>query len=187
MSLSKLQELVKDREAWRAAVHEVTKSRTQLSDWATTTIIRHLILNTEIVHYALMKRWVSKEWQLLGFHFYKTDTQATMCVCRKQARSVHAEHSQRTPGGSDPGLLLSALNCFVWWTGTPGFVEDGFPFSGTINSITEGETPESKSPEVHWLCTPSIFLQLTLCTYRIFIYQKIIWKLKRSRYSPLFL
>ena len=32
MSLSKLQEIVKDREAWRAAVHGVTKSQTQLSD-----------------------------------------------------------------------------------------------------------------------------------------------------------
>ena len=32
MSLSKLQELVKDREAWHAAVHEVTQSQTQLSD-----------------------------------------------------------------------------------------------------------------------------------------------------------
>ena len=32
MSLSKLQEVVKDREAWQAAIHGVTKFRTQLSD-----------------------------------------------------------------------------------------------------------------------------------------------------------
>ena len=35
MNLSKLLEIVKDKEAWRAAVHGVTKSRTQLNDWTT--------------------------------------------------------------------------------------------------------------------------------------------------------
>ena len=33
MGLNELRELVTDREAWRAAIHGVTKSRTQLSDW----------------------------------------------------------------------------------------------------------------------------------------------------------
>ena len=32
MSLSKLRDMVKDREVWRTTVHEVTKSQTQLSD-----------------------------------------------------------------------------------------------------------------------------------------------------------
>ena len=36
MSLSKLREIVKDREAWSAGVQGVTKSQTQLSDWRTT-------------------------------------------------------------------------------------------------------------------------------------------------------
>ena len=36
MDMSKLQEMVEDREAWRAAVHGVTKSQTQLRDWTTS-------------------------------------------------------------------------------------------------------------------------------------------------------
>ena len=37
MSLHKLQEMGMDRKAWRAVAHGVAKSRTQLSDWTTTT------------------------------------------------------------------------------------------------------------------------------------------------------
>ena len=49
MSLSKLWEMVKDREAWRTAVHGVVKSQTWLSDWTITTTLQFtywkLILN----------------------------------------------------------------------------------------------------------------------------------------------
>ena len=44
LSLSKLQEIVKDREAWHATVHRVAKSWTQLSNSTTrTTVLKRVI------------------------------------------------------------------------------------------------------------------------------------------------
>ena len=57
MSLSRLREMVKDREAWHAAVHGVAKSRTELSNWATAKPINSLGKETVENHQILVHSW----------------------------------------------------------------------------------------------------------------------------------
>ena len=52
MSLGKLRELVMDREAWRADIHEVAKSRTWLSNW---TELNWILLYLNTYSYSLAK------------------------------------------------------------------------------------------------------------------------------------
>ena len=51
MSLSKLWEIVEDRGAWGAAVHGVTRSQTQLSNWTTSTRMKVRVLQASILSF----------------------------------------------------------------------------------------------------------------------------------------
>ena len=58
VSLSRLQELVMDREAWRAVIHGVAKSRTRLSDW------------TELNSFKKLPHLVGKSHPFILSHFW---------------------------------------------------------------------------------------------------------------------
>ena len=63
MSLSKLRELVMDREAWHATIHGVSKSRTQLSDWTELSSCLQYRAEKWMVGVMLVTyRW-GKKWQ----------------------------------------------------------------------------------------------------------------------------
>ena len=69
MSLSELQELVMDREAWRAVIHGVANSRTRLSDWTELNWTEQTILFLQSQH---VYTWVRKNMH--GMHVW-------MCAC----------------------------------------------------------------------------------------------------------
>ena len=92
MSLSKLQELVMNRGAWRAVVHGMVKSRTRLSDWS------------ELI----------REWS--GHVFYDLVSEVTYYFChvlfiisKSVSLACHAEWSK-----AERGKQISCINTYIW-------------------------------------------------------------------------
>jgi len=79
VSLSELRELVMDREAWRAAIHGVTKSQTRLSDW-TEGLLLGQVSSTDCAEWPPQKMCI---WYLLGVASFKVSHLIKGCFKEK--------------------------------------------------------------------------------------------------------
>ena len=79
VSLGELWELVMDREAWRAAIHGVAKSRTGLSDWTEVNWILHCVYVPQL-SYPFICWWTSRLLPCPGYYKQCCDEHWGTCV-----------------------------------------------------------------------------------------------------------
>ena len=111
MNLGKLWEIEKDREAWRAAVHRVTKNQTWLSDW-TTTPLHQLLYFWRDLH-------LPRDGQVNNLN---SACDLSWCPCKRAKPSFHPVNTSH----------MAAEGCLNSVTGS--YFPDALPWTN-LNSI----------------------------------------------------
>ena len=102
MSFSKLREMVKDREAWRAAVQGFANSWTLLSDWTTPVFITALFIIARTwkqPRCPLADEWIRKLWYIHSMEYYsaikKNSFESVLMRWMKLEPIIQSEVSQK--------------------------------------------------------------------------------------------
>ena len=121
----KVRELVMDREAWRAAIHGVAKSRTRLSDWSDLMEFRKMVMTTLYVRQQKRHRYKEQTFGLCGRRWgwddWKNSIETRILPYVKQMTSPSSMHET---GHSNP----VHWNNPEGWDGEAG--EKGFQDAG---------------------------------------------------------
>ena len=109
MGLSKLRELVMDREAWRAAIHGVAKSRTRLSDWTDWLTVVTELCPTLMPPHGLLPTRLLCPWDFPGKNTGANCHFLLQGVFTTQGLNLHLLHWQveSLPLPGEPSVQLS--------------------------------------------------------------------------------
>ena len=117
MNLSKLWQMVKDREAWRAAVHRVTKSWTQLSNSTTQSINSVVIGSGEQQRHSAIHTHVSILLQTPLSSRLPQNIEQFPVLCSRSLLLIHFKYSSVHP--KLPKCLLLWVTVVYWFSHIP--------------------------------------------------------------------